>query len=221
MNILIKNILAYSYSTGVSISTWWQLISINFLKKNIFRAKDAYFLPYKYCRISIDNTAKLSLNSSLVMGIKQLHSSKLETRLLLEENSSITINGTFGIYCNSYIRVIKGGELVLDTGFINENVHITCASKIYIGKGCTIARDVIIRDFDAHSIEQEGFEIAMPITIGNHVWIGNRAMVLKGVSIGDGAVIAAGAIVTKDVPPRTLVGGVPAKVIKQNISWKV
>jgi len=220
MNRLIKNIFDYGYSTGISFSTWWQLISINFLKKNIFRSKGVHFLPHKYCRISIDNTAKLCLNSSLIMGIKQLRSSQLETRLLLEENSTMTINGTFGMYCNSYIRVIKGGELLFNGGFINENVQITCASKIYIGKGCTIARDVIIRDFDAHSIEQEGFEIAIPITIGNHVWVGNRAMVLKGVSIGDGAVIAAGAIVTKNVPPRSLVAGVPAKVIKENITWK-
>lgn len=53
-----------------------------------------------------------------------------------------------------------------------------------------------------------------PITIGNDVWIGTRAMVKDGVNIGDGAIIAAGAIVTKDVPPYAIVGGVPAKIIK-------
>lgn len=52
------------------------------------------------------------------------------------------------------------------------------------------------------------------ITIGNDVWIGCRAMVLDGVTIGDGAIIAAGAVVTKDVPPYAIVGGVPAKIIK-------
>lgn len=56
--------------------------------------------------------------------------------------------------------------------------------------------------------------------IGDHVWIGARAVVLKGVTIGDGAVIAAGAVVTHDVPAHTLVGGVPAKIIKQNIVWE-
>ena len=52
------------------------------------------------------------------------------------------------------------------------------------------------------------------IKIGKNVWIGSNATVLQGVSIGDGAVVAAGAVVTKDVPANTIVGGVPAKVIK-------
>jgi acetyltransferase-like isoleucine patch superfamily enzyme len=218
---LLKNIFKYGNLVGFSLPTWWQLIKINFFSKYVIRSKSVKFLPYKYSRISIDSTATLVLNASFIMGIKQLKSSHLETRLLLEEDSKMTINGTFGMYCNSYIRVIKGGELVFNGGFINENVQITCASKIYIGKGCAIARDVIIRDFDAHTIEQEGFEIAKPITIGNHVWVGNRAMILKGVTIGDGAIIAAGAIVTKNVPARSVVGGVPAKVIKENVSWKI
>lgn len=54
----------------------------------------------------------------------------------------------------------------------------------------------------------------LPVTIGNDVWIGTRAMILDGVTVGDGAVIAAGAVVTKDVPPYAIVGGVPAKIIK-------
>ena len=54
-----------------------------------------------------------------------------------------------------------------------------------------------------------------PIKIGNHVWIGSNATVLSGVTIGEWAVVAAGAVVTKDVPPYTIVGGVPAKIIKK------
>lgn len=54
-----------------------------------------------------------------------------------------------------------------------------------------------------------------PIHIGKNVWIGSNATILAGVSIGDGAIVAAGAVVTKNVPPNTIVGGVPAKVIKE------
>jgi acetyltransferase-like isoleucine patch superfamily enzyme len=218
---LLKNIFEYGNLVGFSLPTWWQFIKINFFSKHVVRSKSIKFLPHKYSRISINNTAELVLNSFFVMGIKQLKSSHLETRLLLEEGSKMTINGTFGMYCNSYIRVIKGGELVFNGGFINENVQIVCASSIYIGKGCAIARDVIIRDFDAHTIVEDRFQIAKPIIIGDHVWIGVRAMILKGVTIGDGAVIAAGAIVTKDVPSRSVVSGIPAKVIKENVSWKL
>ena len=76
---------------------------------------------------------------------------------------------------------------------------------------------MIIRDNDAHQINDSCQK--QHIIIGNHVWIGMRAIILKGVTVGDGAVIAAGAVVTHDVPANTLVGGVPARVIRENIEW--
>ncbi len=59
-----------------------------------------------------------------------------------------------------------------------------------------------------------GLEYGKPVVIGDHVWIGGRAVINPGISIGDGAIVAAGAVVTKDVPPRSVVGGNPARVIK-------
>lgn len=66
--------------------------------------------------------------------------------------------------------------------------------------------------------EDSSFEDYKPIIIGNDVWIGARVVILDGVKVGDGAVIATGAIVTKDVPPYAIVGGVPAKIIKYRAS---
>ena len=63
-------------------------------------------------------------------------------------------------------------------------------------------------------MQQQGKTPTMPVTIGNDVWIGRRAIIMPGVTIGNGAIIGAGAIVTKDVPDYSVVGGVPAKVIK-------
>lgn len=103
------------------------------------------------------------------------------------------------MYAGSYIRVIKNGHLELNGG-----VEITCASKITIGKGATIARD-----YDGHTIELPNYEISKPINIGENVWIGNRAMILKGVNIGNGA------IVTKDVPAGTIVVG----IVKEGVKW--
>ena len=61
---------------------------------------------------------------------------------------------------------------------------------------------------------------AAPVVIGDRVWVGTRAVILKGVSIGDGAVVAAGAVVTSDVPAGAVVGGVPARVIGRADSWE-
>ncbi|MBO5397365.1 MAG: acyltransferase [Clostridia bacterium] len=138
----------------------------------------------------------------------------------MEEESNFCINGDFSIGAGSDIRIFKGGNLTLNSGYTNACVQIICADKIVIGEDVAIARDVIIRDTDAHEILGKNHCKTKPIVIGNHVWIGTRAIIMKGVTIGDGAVIAAGAIVTKDVPANTIVAGVPATVIRENVEWK-
>lgn len=65
----------------------------------------------------------------------------------------------------------------------------------------------------------DGAVVLAPIEIGSDVFVGRRALIMKGVKVGDGSVVAAGAVVTRDVPPNCLVGGVPAKLIKENIQW--
>lgn len=169
--------------------------------------------------IELDKASKMILNQTLTIGTPQVKGSHKETRLLLEENATMTVNNQFMMFAGSYIRVIKGGHLILHGGFINENVQITCGDRIEIGRDCAIGRDVVIRSYDGHTIEQDGYRISEPIVIENHVWIGQGAQILKGVHIGEGAIVAAGAVVTKDVPAHAVVGGVPAKVIKENVKW--
>lgn len=196
-----------------------QLFSeINIHSAQVDRWIEMPFSNYPNCVIQLDDNARLVIKQSFVMGNPQLKDSHPETRLLIEENAKMIIDGAFIMYAGSYIRIVKDGELIIHGGFINENVQITCGSKIEIGKDCTIGRDVIIRSYDGHSINGE--PTSAPISIGNHVWIGQRATILKGVSIGDGAIIASGAIVTKNVPANSIVAGVPAKVIKDNITWQ-
>ncbi|MDR1846634.1 MAG: Coenzyme F420 hydrogenase/dehydrogenase, beta subunit C-terminal domain, partial [Bacteroidales bacterium] len=210
----IKTLLKTIRPMGLSLQTWYIFIWFNFFSSKVKTTNRFAFRPHKYCRLDIDKSAKLTINGSLTMGRKQVSTSHKETRLLLEPNAKMRIEGNYTMYADSYIRVVKNGELIIKSGFINEGVQITCASKVSVGEGCVIARDVVIRDYDGHTIDIPDYKIAKPIIIGNHVWIGNRSMILKGVTIGDGAIIAAGSIVTKDVPPQCIVAGVPAKVIK-------
>ena len=105
-------------------------------------------------------------------------------------------------------------------GYVNSHGNISCFDRIIIGKRVVISEGVTIRDADNHIIHREGYQATAPITIHDHVWIGVNATILKGVTIGEGAIVAAGAVVTKDVPPRSIVGGVPAKVLSTNVSWE-
>jgi acetyltransferase-like isoleucine patch superfamily enzyme/coenzyme F420-reducing hydrogenase beta subunit len=217
----VKKVLNLITLIGFSFMSWVQLFYYNFISLKVTKKRKLGFFPLKYSKIQLDKSARVVLNDIFTMGVKQVKSSTLETRLLVEEDATLEVNGRFNMFAGGYIRVIKNGHLILNGGFINEGVEITCSSKIIIGKDCTIARDVVIRDYDGHTIELPDYEISKPITIGEHVWIGNRAMILKGVTIGDGAIIAAGALVTKNVPKGSIVAGIPAKVVKENVKWKM
>lgn len=206
---------------GLSIPDWVTFLKYNFFSSKVKKGAKIPLLNMKHCVVQMDEGSELILNARLKLGEKQVRKSCLETRILLEKDAVMKVDRPFTVYAGSYVRVVKGGGLYLaGNGFINENVQITCGDRIEIGTGCFVGRDVIIRSYDAHQIEKEGYKVSAPIKIGNNVWIGQRAMILKGVTIGDGAVIAAGAIVTKDVPAHSVVAGVPAKVVEENISWR-
>lgn len=100
---------------------------------------------------------------------------------------------------------------------INAKIYGSCTIGDYVMMGTDVT--IITRNHKNDRTDilmmQQGFEEEKPVQIGNDVWIGDRVMIMPGVHIGDGVVIAAGAIVTKDVPPYTVVGGVPAKIIKR------
>ncbi|MCL6459082.1 MAG: acyltransferase [Gorillibacterium sp.] len=111
-----------------------------------------------------------------------------------------------------------GAEIVIgDHSYINRRTEIIAKTSVRIGSGCAISWDVVITDTDYHQIV--GTESTKPIVIGDEVWIGCKSIILKGVTIGTGAVVAAGSVVTRDVEPYTLVAGTPAKVIKRDIRW--
>nr|WP_246082003.1 DapH/DapD/GlmU-related protein [Peptacetobacter hominis] len=106
--------------------------------------------------------------------------------------------------------------------FIDKNVFINSGCKfqdqggITIGEGTLIGHNVVIATLNHNmSPEKRGNMIPAPVQIGKNVWVGSNSTILSGVKIGDGAVIAAGAVVTKDVEKNTVVGGVPAKKIRE------
>jgi acetyltransferase-like isoleucine patch superfamily enzyme len=109
--------------------------------------------------------------------------------------------------------VINYGCLLYTTGGLNIGENVSISPGAWLVTGTHDMNDPLFPDR------------YLPIVIGHNAWIGIRATVLAGVTIGEGAVIMAGAIVTRDVPPYTVVGGVPAKVIshrtQQNLSYEL
>ena len=133
------------------------------------------------------------------------------------------VRGSFDMYEGAAIVVCDGGHLELGNNSYMNMSLIQCANHITIGDNCAIAGDVLIQDTDFHPVMDEDGNpkpISKPIHIGNHVWICAKATILKGVTIGDGAIVAAGAVVTKDVPARCVVAGNPGKIVKENVVWK-
>ena len=112
------------------------------------------------------------------------------------------------------IRVFDPRNIVVGEGtIIGYACFIDGRDKVTIGNHTDIASEVMIYSQE-HNLSAEDFGASCaPVKIGNYVFVGPRAIILPGVAIGDGAVVAAGAVVTKDVSPYTIVGGVPAKVI--------
>ena len=140
--------------------------------------------------------------------------------LELGRNSEINVNGNFSIYNGSHLIVMDNAKLNLGSGYINRNAKIRCFNEINIGHNVAISENVSIWDSDAHKIIRDNYSSTMPITIGNNVWIGMNSIILKGVTLGDGCIVAAGSIITKSFPPKCLIGGVPARIIKENVEWE-
>jgi acetyltransferase-like isoleucine patch superfamily enzyme len=124
--------------------------------------------------------------------------------------------GNCQFYSGVRLEIGPGATLVIGNGtYLNRNTLIVCEDRVEIGENCKIAWDVIIMDSDLHPINETSPIVNKPVRIEDHVWIGCRSIILKGVTIGQGAVIAAGSVVTKNVPPGTVYGGSPAKLIAE------
>jgi acetyltransferase-like isoleucine patch superfamily enzyme len=115
-----------------------------------------------------------------------------------------------------HLECWDGARIRIGNGtYLNRNTEIVSASSVTIGRDCKVARDVIIMDTDQHALPN-GKLIADPVVIEDRVWIGARAIVLKGVTIGHDAVVGAGSVVTHSVPAHAVVAGVPARLMRHH-----
>jgi acetyltransferase-like isoleucine patch superfamily enzyme len=140
-------------------------------------------------------------------------------RWLLFRMAGMRIEGRCTIYGPLTIRPL-GACKNINIGrktFLNTEIRFGAKAEVTIGERCRIAPRVCFETVGHGTrLDQNGRRgsSALPITVGDDVWIGCGAIIIGGVTIGDGAVVAAGAVVVKDIPANTMVGGVPARLIK-------
>lgn len=140
-------------------------------------------------------------------------------------SSRVTIGRTCNLRCVEIYA--RGSEIQIGDGTSftwNAQLLSHEASQIRIGKDCLFASNVIITTSDMHSIVDahtgERINAPGPIDIGNHVWLGQNVYVLKGVRIGEGSIVGAASVVTRNVPANSLAVGTPARVVRENVTWR-
>lgn len=137
-----------------------------------------------------------------------------EVRALLSELFGRPVPATLRVFPPFYTdfgKNIRVGEQV----FINACCHFQDHGGVTLGDGCQIGHNVVFATLN-HELAPKRRQITRPapIVLGRNVWVGSNATILQGVTIGDNAVIAAGAVVTRDVPANAIVGGVPARILR-------
>ena len=202
------------------------LLKKNFFDKGIKRDKGTIIIPFG--KSVIRNHGKIQLKANLLINSNAGTRNRTgrSSIIRVDNNGKLIVNKRFDMFYGTDVVVFSGGELILNGGFFNSNVTIRCKNRINIGSGVAISHGVLIQDYDGHDLfftSDDGKiyspDNSAPITIGEHVLIFANSTILKGVNIGNGAIIAGGSIVTHDVPAHTLVAGTPAKVIREGVDW--
>lgn len=209
---------------------WWLLNNTNIWQTLFFhrhatcpRSSQVHVRNYSLINISKSAIVNIEEHGHLYINMLNLKRKRIRPcTFWIGDNARFSCKG-FSMYEGASVVLLEGASLTIGRNSYMNDSLIQCAGQITIGDDCAIAGDVLIQDTDFHPmLDEKGEErsYVKPINIGNHVWICAKATILKGVTIGDGSVVAAGAVVTRDVPPRCLVGGNPARIIRQNIDWR-
>jgi acetyltransferase-like isoleucine patch superfamily enzyme len=170
---------------------------------------------FPHTKVEIDRSASLDIKGTLRLGPRGRIGRYHPSFAYFGPNSRTTVAGDYSMLTGLNLVVGEGAEFHIGSGLFNYGCQIFCGNSITIGDRCFIGPQVLIRDDDEHDDLPEGKFRSKPIVLGSQVGIASRVIILKGVTIGDSAIVAAGSVVTKDVPPYTLVGGSPVRVLQE------
>jgi tetrahydrodipicolinate N-acetyltransferase len=172
-------------------------------------------------KLSRGSQIDIASGSRLVLGTR--HVAATPCSVYLRRNARLSVRGAVEIVRGTRILISDGGHLEIGPeSYINYDSTVSCFDHIRIGSRCAISWKTNILDANTHELIVAGAPRprSKPVVIGDNVWIGTGATILSGVTIGDGAVVAAGSVVTSDVPSMAMVAGSPARVVRENVSWR-
>lgn len=227
---LIKPYYVIYKNLGLSFRSYVNFIRLNYRKNTCSNFKEGNIIYTKPGSVfDIHPSAKIDIKAPFIYGNNPVKGLRMPTCLRMEAKTTLEIhggpltrygNGPYNLRYGAYIEIVNGGKLTIGQGATNVGLTIMCANEVTIGNGVRIGRNVSIRDWNGpHVIINDHYKNHAPVHIGDRVWLCTGCTIMPGVTIGEGAVVAANSTVTKDVPPHSLVGGSPAKVIKENIEW--
>jgi len=176
--------------------------------------------------IRIDSSSEFNLDGRLVLGPNRSQQIVSGEKIVLSFGKSSKIKFGHSISFGPGVKMIvkNGGTLeVGNSTYFTSDMHIEVMNKVVIGNNCAISWGVTIIDNDHHQIvhqvaTERGNEGS--VLIGNHVWIGCNSTILKNTVLGDNCIVAANSLVKGNFPDNCLIGGNPAKILKEHITWK-
>lgn len=198
---------------------------LTFIQKHVWRYERTYWIKYKTDRLRALWLCSRFKSCDISVRIEHLGLLRGSQYISIGENTDIQ-QYTYLTAWDRYRDIHYSPEIIIGSDcHIGAFNHITCVNKIVIGDGFVSGKWVTITDNSHGGTTFETLQLPVgirpvvskgPVIIGKNVWIGDKATILPGVTIGDGVVVAANSVVTKDVPSYCIVGGNPAKVIKDN-----
>lgn len=227
---ILKKYRSLIKAMGFNPFTWIKFIKVNFRRNTHSNFKEGkYIITKRSAVFDLHPTASIVIDAPFIYGNDPVKGMTMPTCLRMEANTKLEIHdgpltrygkGAYNLRYGAYIEVVNGGHLTIGQGAANVGLTIMCAKEVSIGNGVRIGRNVSIRDWNGpHVIINDTYKNHAPVRIEDHVWLCTGCTIMPGVTVGKGSVVAANAIVTNDVPPYSLVGGSPAKVLKENIEW--
>ena len=189
---------------------------LTFLYNNVYLKR----ILKRRCKITINDYGKDNVTDIPIIYSNNLVVTFRGNNNFIKMGNGCNLKVRNTVYFHGDNNVVTIGDNVTFDG--NTLIVVGEGSNVNIGSDCIFADRVHIRTTDQHLIfDADGKRInpARDVNVGSHVWLGKEAIIMKGVSIGDGAIVGMDSMVTKDVPERCIVVGKPAKVIKQNVYW--